>query len=399
MAYDFIIVGAGIAGLTVAEQVANRLNKKVLLIDKRDHIGGNCYDYYNEEGILVHKYGPHIFHTDSIKVYKYLSRFTNWNIYNHKVVGKIDGDYVPLPFNLISIDKCMPEESEDIKTALLEKYNVNDKIPIHELKKSDDPNIEKLADYLYNEIYLNYTLNQWGYRPEELDSAIMEQLPLHLSYDCRYYQDIYQGVPTNGYAQMFQNMISNHNINILLEKDYHDVLNIDFENKKIYYHDEEFKGQVIFTGMIDEFFNFIYGRLPYRSLILMDETVDRPHFQDNATINYPNEYHFTRITEYKYITGQQSFKSAVQFEFPIDYNPNYPESNIPYYPIPREENQELYERYLELSEKFPQVSFIGRLAQYKNLNMDQVVKEALELVETKFLKEDTIPDETIKYIS
>lgn len=385
VAYDFIIIGAGIAGITAAEQLANMLNKKVLLIDKRDHIGGNCYDYTNEDGILVHKYGPHIFHTEDTEVYNYLSLFTNWNIYNHKVVGKVEDSLIPIPFNLISIDKCMPEEADKIKAALLEKYNVNDKVPILELKKSEDPNIKKLADYVYENIFLHYTEKQWGLTPEEIDESITARVPVHISYDCRYFQDIYQGVPSNGYTKMFENMLSNHNINILLNKDFRDIINIDYENRKIYYNDEEFEGQIIFTGMIDEFFDYKYGQLPYRSLVFLDETIKRPHFQENSVINYPNDYHFTRITEYKYITGQQVYNTTIQFEFPTEYNPNYEESNIPYYPILNDENNELYNKYKQLSYEYPQLTFIGRLAEYKYMNMDEVVREVLDMISDKFI--------------
>ena len=316
MAYDFIIVGAGIAGITMAEQIANMLNKKVLLIDKRSHIGGNCYDYYNDDGVLVHKYGPHIFHTNNTRVYNYLSLYTSWISYNHKVVGKIGDTLAPIPFNLISIDKCLPDIANYVKSAILEEYEVNQKVPILEMKKSENPAIARLANYVYENVFLHYTEKMWGLKPEELDESVTARVPVQISYDCRYFQDAYQGIPREGYTMMFSNMLSNHNINILLNKDYHDILTIDFEKKRVYLYDEEFDGEVIFTGMIDEFFDYRYGPLPYRAMVFMDETSNKERFQENATINYPNDYHFTRITEYKYLTGQVCDKTTVQFEFP-----------------------------------------------------------------------------------
>lgn len=383
MPYDFIIVGAGIAGITIAEQVANLLNKSVLLIDKRDHIGGNCYDYYNEEGILIHKYGPHIFHTNEMQVYNYLSMFTNWRQYNHKVLGKIENQLVPIPFNLISIDKCLPDKAGEIKTSLLEEYEVNENVAILDMKKSEKEEIRELADYVYENVFLNYTKKFWGVTPEELNPDVTARVPVHISYDCRYFQDTYQAIPQAGYTAMFENMLSNHKINILLNKDYRDILRIDYDNKKIYYYDEEYEGQLIFTGMIDEFFNYEYGALPYRSVNFMEETQDRFYFQENATINYPNEYHFTRITEYKYLTGQSHPQTTIQFEFPEEYRKDNAQQD-PSYPIPQEKNEELYDKYKKLAKDYENVTFLGRLAEYKYMNMDVVVKKALDLINNKF---------------
>lgn len=385
MTYDFIIVGAGIAGITIAEQLANILNKKVLIIEKRDHIGGNCYDYYNDDGILVHKYGPHIFHTNNRRVYNYLSLYTSWIIYNHKVLGKIEDTLAPIPFNLISIDKCMPSKADKIKTALLEEYVANESVKILDMKESSRPEIKELADFVYENVFLHYTEKFWNLKPEELDSSVTGRVPVQISYDCRYFQDMYQGIPSEGYTAMFKNMLSNHNINVLLDKDYKEVLTVDYDNSRVLFYDEEFDGEIIFTGMIDEFFDYKFGELPYRSLIFMDETVQEHRFQENATINYPNDYHFTRITEYKYITGQQHENTTIQFEYPIKYNPDASEGNIPYYPIPQQKNEELYLKYKELSGKFEQVTFLGRLAEYQYLNMDKVVEKALDLADS-FLK-------------
>lgn len=380
MEYDYIIVGAGITGITAAEQLANVYDKKVLLIDKNDHIGGNCYDYYDESGILVHKYGPHIFHTNNEEVYSYLSLFTTWNVYNHKLVCNINNTVIPVPFNLISIDKTMQEDNQKITTALLTEYIVNDTLPLDKLKESKNPDIQKLVSYVNKNIYTPYVKKIYGVDPEKICEVDGVNINITISYDCRYYQDKYQAVPSNGYTSMFENMLSNHNINILLEHDYNDIISIDLENKKVYFNDEEYTGQLIFTGMIDEFFNYCYGKLPYRSIVYMNETVDQIHFQENASIIYPNDYHFTEITEYKYITGQHARNTTIQFAFPTDYNPKYDETNIPYYPIITEENMELFRKYEKLTEKFPQITFMGRLCNYKHLNMDEAVQNVHDVL-------------------
>lgn len=380
MEYDYIIVGAGITGITAAEQLANVYDKKVLLIDKNDHIGGNCYDYYDESGILVHKYGPHIFHTNNEEVYSYLSLFTTWNVYNHKLVCNINNTVIPVPFNLISIDKTMQDDNQKITTALLTEYIVNDTLPLDKLKESKNPDIQKLVSYVNENIYTPYVKKIYGVDPEKICEVDGVNINITISYDCRYYQDKYQAVPSNGYTSMFENMLSNHNINILLEHDYNDIISIDLENKKVYFNDEEYTGQLIFTGMIDEFFNYCYGKLPYRSIVYMNETVDQIHFQENASIIYPNDYHFTEITEYKYITGQHARNTTIQFAFPTDYNPKYDETNIPYYPIITEENIELFRKYEKLTEKFPQITFMGRLCNYKHLNMDEAVQNVHDVL-------------------
>ena len=380
MEYDYIIVGAGITGITAAEQLANVYDKKVLLIDKNDHIGGNCYDYYDESGILVHKYGPHIFHTNNEEVYSYLSLFTTWNVYNHKLVCNINNTVIPVPFNLISIDKTMQDDNQKITTALLTEYIVNDTLPLDKLKESKNPDIQKLVSYVNENIYTPYVKKIYGVDPEKICEVDGVNINITISYDCRYYQDKYQAVPSNGYTSMFENMLSNHNINILLKHDYNDIISIDLENKKVYFNDEEYTGQLIFTGMIDEFFNYCYGKLPYRSIVYMNETVDQIHFQENASIIYPNDYHFTEITEYKYITGQHARNTTIQFAFPTDYNPKYDETNIPYYPIITEENMELFRKYEKLTEKFPQITFMGRLCNYKHLNMDEAVQNVHDVL-------------------
>ena len=383
MSFDYIIVGAGITGIAAAEELANVLDKKVLIIDKREHIGGNCYDYLNDKGNIIHKYGPHIFHTDNTYVYNFLSLFTRWNNYNHKILFKYDDTLVPVPFNFISVDKLLPSYSEQIKMALIEKYDINERIPIQELKESDDEYIRKLGNMMYH-VISGYFKKLYGINDEEVKEFIPKMFPFRMSYDCRYYSNVYQVEPVLGYTNMFKNMLSNSNITVLLNKDYHDIISIDYENKKIYYENEEFTGHLIFTGMIDEFFNYKYGELEYNSLILENELINESTFQDNSIIYYPNQYHFTRLTDYKYLSENNLETTVIQFEYPVRYDREDKERNIPYYPIDLKRNKELYEKYHELSYDFDNVTFVGRLAEYKFLQMDECVEKVLNLISSKF---------------
>lgn len=383
MSFDYIIIGAGLAGITAAEELANVMNKKVLLIEKRDHIGGNCYDFINENGTRIHKYGPHVFHTDNTIVYNYLSLFTMWNSHSHKILFKNEDTLIPVPFNLISIDKILPEVAEEIKVALLEKYNIKSQIPIKELRESENKYIRKLGDTIYT-IFSKHLKKVYDIDEDEILELIDDFLPFRTSYDCRYYKNIYQVIPQDGYTNMFNNMLSNHNITITLNKDYHDIIKIDYENKKIFYEGEEFKGHLIFTGMIDEFFDFKFGKLPYRSSIFVNEVIENEVFQDIAVTYYPNEYHFTRITDYKYLSGDYSESTTIQFEYPVKYDANSEEENIPFYPIPLEKNNKLYRKYKKLSQEYDNVTFIGRLSEYKILQMDEVVEKVLNLISEKF---------------
>lgn len=383
MPYDYIIVGAGLAGITAAEELANVMDKKVLLIEKMDHIGGNCYDYVNENGTRIHKYGPHIFHTDNALVYNYLSLFTMWNSHSHKIMFKNNDTLIPVPFNLISIDKALPEVAEEIKVALFKKYKVKSKIPVRELMESDDKYIKKLGDTMYS-MFSNHLKKVYDISDYEILELIDYLLPFRTSYDCRYHKDIYQVIPQDGYTQMFNNMLSNDNITVMLNKDYHDIIKIDHENKKIFFEDEEFMGHMIFTGMIDEFFDYRFGRLPYRSSVLVNEVIDNDTFQDIAVTYYPNEYHFTRITDYKYLCGDYLESTVIQFEYPEKYYANSKEDNVPFYPIPLEKNFKTYRKYRTLSEEYDNVTFIGRLTEYKILQMDEVVEKVLNLISEKF---------------
>jgi UDP-galactopyranose mutase len=379
--FNYIVVGSGFAGSVIAERIANALNQKVLIIEKRNHIGGNCYDYRDENNIIVHKYGPHLFHTDYKEVFDYLSNFTDWYIYHHKVLAFVDGKKVPLPFNLNSIYEVFPQElAKRLEVKLIEKYGYGTKIPILELLKEEDQDLKFLANYVYEKIYKNYTMKQWGLKPEEISPQVTARVPIYVSRDNRYFTDKYQGVPKDGYTKIFERMLNHPNIKIMLNTDFKEVISIDFENKKIYFLGQEFKGKLIFTGMIDELFNFKYGFLPYRSLDLRFETIEQEYYQEAPVINYPNDYDFTRITEFKHIHPVKSDKTTILKEYPKAYQPNV---DIPYYPVFTKENQELYNKYKEEADKFENLVLVGRLAEYRYYDMDDVVKRALEVFEER----------------
>jgi UDP-galactopyranose mutase len=379
--FNYIVVGSGFAGSVIAERIANVLNQKVLIIEKRNHIGGNCYDYRDENNIIVHKYGPHLFHTDYKEVFDYLSNFTDWHIYHHKVLAFVDGKKVPLPFNLNSIYEVFPQElAKRLEVKLIEKYGYGTKIPILELLKEEDQDLKFLANYVYEKIYKNYTMKQWGLKPEEISPQVTARVPIYVSRDNRYFTDKYQGVPKDGYTKIFERMLSHPNIKIMLNTDFKEVISIDIENKKIYFLGQEFKGKLIFTGMIDELFNFKYGFLPYRSLDLRFEIIEQEYYQEAPVINYPNDYDFTRITEFKHIHPVKSDKTTILKEYPKAYQPNV---DIPYYPVLTKENQELYNKYKEEADKFENLVLVGRLAEYRYYDMDDVVKRALEVFEER----------------
>jgi len=361
--FDFLIVGCGYAGSVLAERIASQLNKKVLIVEKRDHIGGNAFDYYDENGVLVHKYGPHIFHTNFKEVWDYLSIFTEWRYYFHRVLAVVDGKKIPIPFNFNSMHMCFPGKlARKFEEKLIEKYGFNKKVAILDLIDSNDKDLKFLAEYIYEKIFLNYNIKQWGLRPEELDKSVTARVPIFIGLDNRYFQDTYQGVPKNGYTEMFKKMLNHKNIHILLKTDYKEIIDIVKFNKLIY------------TGPIDYFFDYIYGKLPYRSLKFKFKSINEKFYQEVAQVNFPNEYEFTRITEYKHITGQENFFSTIAIEFPEEYIIG---KNEPYYPIPKLENNKIYNMYRAESNKYKSILFLGRLSDYKYYNMDQIVARAL----------------------
>ena len=380
--YDYMIIGAGFAGSVIAERIATVLDKKVLVIDKRDHIGGNCYDCCDNAGILIQPYGPHIFHTNIKHVWDYISQFTEWINYNHTVIGEIDDLLVPIPFNLYTLYQLYQKDTaQSIEKKLIEKYGFGSKVSILTLKDSPDEELRDLAEFVYDKIFLNYTIKQWNLKPEQLDPEVVGRVPVFISKDNRYFQDPYQGMPEKGYTQIFKKMLTHPNIDIRPNTDFIDIIKRDNKEKSIKYEEEEFQGTLIFTGCIDEFFGFCFGELPYRSLRFEFETHDIKLFQQNAVINYPNNHEYTRITEFKHMTKQQSDKTTIVKEYPQSYKREEPGKDIPYYPIPIKKNIELYEKYKNEAEQYKNVIFIGRLAEYKYYNMDLVIDRALRIFE------------------
>lgn len=355
--YDYMIVGAGFAGAILAERLASQANKKILLVDKRNHIAGNAYDHFNEEGILVHKYGPHIFHTNSREVFEHLSQFTSWRTYEHRVLASVDGQLVPIPINMDTINKLygLYLSSAEVEAFLSHKAEKRDRII-----SSEDAVVSKVGKELYEKFFKGYTLKQWGIDPSDLDASVAARIPTRYNRDDRYFTDVFQAMPAQGYTAMFQKMLDHPNIHILLNTDYKAVEQVIPFQKMIY------------TGPIDYYFNYCYGKLPYRSLQFKFESHHKEKFQCTGTINFPNEHAFTRITEFKYLTGQIHPKTSVVYEFPTD-------EGDPYYPIPRPENSAVYKQYQDLANKLKDVYFVGRLATYKYYNMDQVVAQALTL--------------------
>ena len=373
---DVIIIGAGFAGATVANVLANK-DKNVLIIDKRDHIGGNAYDYM-EEDILIHKYGPHIFHTNSKEVFDYLSNFTEWYKYEHKVLGHVDNKLVPIPFNFKSIEECLPEKAEKLIELLKTNYGEGKKVPIMELLTNENRDIRYLANYIYEHVFKYYTMKQWDMKVEELDSAVSARVPVNTSYDDRYFNDTYQYMPKEGYTKLIEKMLDNEHIEVLLNTNVTDILKL--EDGTIYYNNVPFDGDVYYTGALDELFEYKHGELPYRSLDLILERLNKT-FQDAATENYPeNDVKFTRITEYKhFMENEPKGVTYIHTEYPFPYKRNGEVGNVPYYPIIKDENQTLYETYVKEANKYPKLHLIGRLAEYKYYNMDAIVLKALEM--------------------
>ncbi|WP_292531224.1 UDP-galactopyranose mutase [Methylocystis sp.] len=353
--FDWLIVGAGFAGSVLAERLASQRNERVLLIDRRPHIGGNAYDRYNDAGVLIHQYGPHIFHTNSEAVFDYLSQFTRWRPYEHRVLAEVDGLLVPIPINLETVNRLygLSLDSDQLAQWFASRAERCD-----EIKTSEDVVVSTVGRELYEKFFRGYTKKQWGVEPSQLDKSVTARVPTRLNRDDRYFSDAYQFMPLHGYTRMFERMLDHPNINRMLNTDFDDVRN------EVSYR------RLIFTGPIDEYFNFRFGKLPYRSLRFEHITLDKPRHQPVAVVNYPQTHAYTRVTEYKHLTGQEHPKTSLTYEFPTD-------DGDPYYPVPRAENAEIYKRYEKLAIAQQNVRFVGRLATYRYYNMDQVVGQAL----------------------
>lgn len=359
-----LVVGCGLAGSVIAERIASELKEPVLIIDKRAHIAGNVYDYKDSTtGITVHKYGPHVFHTNNQEVWSYLSKFTDWHYFMYRVKAIIDGNEVNIPFNLDTLNKVFPTSlAETLATKLIEKFGFNKKIAILELNKTDDEDLKFLADYIYQKVFLGYTIKQWGVKPEDLDQTVSSRVPIYISRDERYFQDKYQAIPLHGYTSMVKNILNHPLIDIKLNTNFADVKDtIEFD-------------RLFFTGPIDEFFDYEFGELPYRSLDIKVVQYDKKYFQSGAQLNYPENYDFTRSVEYKYYLDEQSDSTIVSFEYPQNFKNGV---NERYYPVPNDHTQQLYQKYLHNIIQKKDTYFLGRLADYKYYNMDQVVERAL----------------------
>lgn len=357
--FDCIVVGAGFSGSVVAERLASRFGQTVLVVERRNHIAGNAYDEYDDHGILVHRYGPHIFHTNSEKVFRYLSGFTEWICYEHRVLSYVDGQLVPIPINLDTINqlygKALDEEG-------VRQFYADRRVATDRIRNSRDVIVSQVGVDLYNKFFKGYTQKQWGVTPEYLDPSVCGRIPMRTNRDPRYFTDRFQVIPKHGYTKMFQRMLSHPKIKLLLQTDFREVVDIvSFDH-------------LFFTGPIDEYFEFKHGQLPYRSLQFEFRFEPVEYKQPVATINFPNDYDFTRITEIKRITRQKHSGTTLIYEYPTA-------DGDPYYPMPTVESRSIYKLYQEEASSLKKVSFLGRLGSYKYYNMDQVVAQALEIVD------------------
>ncbi|MCD8316861.1 MAG: UDP-galactopyranose mutase [Eggerthellaceae bacterium] len=396
--YDAVIVGSGFAGSVVARQLAELGKDRVLIIEKRSHIGGNMYDEYDDSGILVHRYGPHIFHTNDKRAYDYLSRFTEWRPYEHEVVADWYGTYIPVPFNKNSMEIAFgKEKAARLIDKLIEKFGDERKVTITELREQDDPELAEIADFVYKNVFLYYTQKQWGLTPEEVDPSVTARVPVFISRDNRYFQDTYQGMPKDGYTKLFENMLDHPLIDVCLNTDAESVMGLDFESddenapiEQITIRNVPFSGPIIYTGPLDELFLARFGRLPYRSLDFVYETYDEPYKLPTGTVNYTVTEDYTRITEFKHLTGQVAPNTTIMKEYSREYVD--PSTQIPYYAIINDENLAHYDRYKKMTESLGNFYPLGRLAEYRYYNMDAIVADALELSDELLAQQGDVED-------
>lgn len=383
--FDAVVVGCGFAGSTVARQLAEFGKIRVLMLEKRDHIAGNMYDEYDDNGILVHRYGPHILHTNEKRVFDYLRRFSGMISYQHKVLADWYGTYMPVPFNKNSMEIAFGEEkAAKLIEKLIDAYGDERKVTINELRESNDEELSEVADFVYKNVFLYYTQKQWGLTPEEIDPSVTARVPVHISRDDRYFQDSYQGMPVYGYTKLFEEMLDHENIAVCLSTDATSVFDLEFEDagldatlKSISLKGKVIHGPIIYTGPLDELFLGRFGRLPYRSLDFVYENHEGEYMLPAGTVNFTVTEDYTRITEFKWLTGQKADTTTIMKEYPKPYTD--PSTQIPYYAIINDENLRDYDRYRKMVDSLPNFHCIGRLAEYKYYNMDKIVSNALEL--------------------
>jgi UDP-galactopyranose mutase len=381
--FDILIVGCGFSGAAAARRLAEN-GHRVLILEKRDHIAGNMYDFYDENGVLTHRYGPHIFHTSIDSVYDFLHRFSDFFPYEHRVIGYIDDRYVPIPFNFKSAELLFgQEQSSALKNAIKAAFPDRQRVTVPELLACDNDAVRTAGGFIFEKVFLNYTAKQWGMPTEKVDRSVLSRVPVVLGYDDRYFSDSVQCMPTLGYTHLFENMLRHENITVKLSCDAQKFLSVDAKAGRLLFDGEPIDIPVIWTAPADELFGCAFGNLPYRSLDLVFERHEVTSFQPAAVVNYPNTEDFTRITEFKYLTGQSiDGVTTVMKEYPLDYDPKATRGNLPYYPVISPENMELYHSYQNLAAKIPNLFLCGRLAQYKYCNMDVAVSGALTLADT-----------------
>lgn len=376
--YDVIVIGAGYAGATCARRLAETCGSRVAVLERRNHIAGNAYDCLDAAGILIHKYGPHIYHTYNDRVHQFLSRFTEWTDYQHKVLANIHGTLMPVPFNHTSLKLAFGEEhGEHLYEKLVATFGENKKVPIMELREKNDAELVEVADYVYENVFLYYTMKQWGKTPNQIDPSVTGRVPVFIGDDDRYFpQAPHQGMPVDGYTRLFERMLDHDLIDVFLEVDARDLLG--FSSDGITVRERPYGGEIIYTGPLDELFDYDLGALPYRTLDMVFETLDQDQFQPVGTVNYTTSEDFTRITEFKNMTGQVvPGKTTIMREYSKAYEPG--SGQTPYYAIIEDETQALYRRYRERVEGLLNFHPVGRLAEYRYYDMDAVCASALEL--------------------
>jgi UDP-galactopyranose mutase len=387
--FDTVVIGAGFSGAVLAERFARVGGKRVLVLEKREHLAGNCYDFQNEYGVSVHRYGPHLFHTNKEHVWKYLSRFTAWTPYEHKVLGSIDGKLVSIPFNLNTLDALYPKkQAQEIEALLVKEYGFGGKVPILELRKNPSTLLKELGELVYQKFFVNYTSKQWGCAPEEISPAVTARVPVVISRDDRYFHDKYQAIPSEGYTQLIANILNHPNIEVRLNTDALKFVSLNTREQSVLLNGVKFNGKLVFTGMLDQLFDYVDGELPYRSLQFDFQTLKQKEFQPATTVNYPNEQAYTRITEFKHILNQATTATTIVKEYPQDYDRHNSAKNIPYYPILNDRNHQRFEQYKQMVQSFPNVITAGRLADYKYYNMDDAVGNALDIFNKSSMQGD-----------